>query len=62
MPSHSPRLPPMTEIIVHMLMPVDTVVETSSLHTMGLQFVSLQFKKAAKILTAEAKLVKIIPQ
>ena len=43
----------MTEIIVHMLMPVDTVVETSSLHTMGHQFVSLQFKKAAKILTAE---------
>ena len=33
MPSHSPRLPPITEIMVHMEMPVDTVVETSSLNT-----------------------------
>ena len=31
MPSHSPKFPPITEIIAHMERPVDTVVETSSL-------------------------------
>ena len=33
MPSHSPRFPPITEIIAHMERPVDTVVETKILGT-----------------------------
>ena len=42
MPSHSPKFPPITEIIAHMERPVDTVVETRILGTGVSTYVHIQ--------------------